>query len=301
MDYSTPPGYSQQLPPAAGQPVPGTPQKGGKRRRKGGKDGQAPTKRVVDRQKVIAALFALIVAGGLAGQQYLSKAPNLYVVRVSSDVPAMTQVTPGMLTSTAVTANLLEPGAISAPSAAQALAAAAKITAHGHTQYPLHAGQQLHSDEFSTDGQLLAAPLAPDERLLSISGNVASSVAGTIRPGDHVDVLAVASSGSGMSGVIASDVPVVSVTVSQDQYNNASSQQSGADRTKKASELLPADPIPGIYVLRVKASQMTALTVADATAKVYLAYRGQGATVTDNTPQTVQQAICTGAVGVAGC
>ena len=93
----------------------------------------------------------------------------------------------------------------------------------------------------------------------------------------------------------------MSVTVSADLYHNASSQQAGDARDKSAAELLPTKPIPGMYVLKIKADQLTSLTVADATAQVYMAYRGDGATATANMPETVQQAICAGAVGVAGC
>ena len=142
----------------------------------------------------------------------------------------------------------------------------------------------------------LADPLGPDERLVSISANVSKAVAGAIVPGDAVDIYASVDSTTGggqVSGLVLSDVPVVSVTVSENQLVAVSEQQTGAAKDEKPSTLLPSTPVPGIYVVRVSAADAAKLVTTDFQSELALVYRPKDATaLTPGGPMTAAGVIC---------
>ena len=104
-----------------------------------------------------------------------------------------------------------------------------------------------------------------------------------------------------VSGPLVYNVPVVSVTVSEDRYNAVADAQSG-DKNVRAADVLPGDPVPGTYVVRISADQVGKIIAADSGGKIYLAYRTDDAENTPVTPTTAKDAICAAAsAGVPAC
>lgn len=241
------------------------------------------TKKVVGLNKKLALLFASIAAL-FAMFITTSQGSSEYVARVKSPVSSFESVSISNVEIVKVSKNSIEPDTISGTSKEKVQADASKLIQSNRTNTNLNAGQQLRASFFSTRIQT-ATPLLADERLISISARPSTSVVGTIRAGDHVDVYATI--GGGVAGLVAPNVEVVSVSISADQLDNVSQQQL-TDKSKKLSELVPYYPVPGTYVLRVKSSDVNKFIAVDSGAKVYLVLRGVDAV---DSPQSSIDAI----------
>jgi Flp pilus assembly protein CpaB len=248
--------------------------KGRKKTPKIGKDGKPVTKKVVNRQFAVAGLFAILVAGVGVYLAEGAHPSNTFVIRAAAPIAAGTTVDPSMLQAAALPADAIEPGTIQASSAAAALAAAAKSLSGIVTEYPIAMDAQIHPDQFGIQANL-GQPLAPTERLLSVSAAVSDSVSGALKPGDHVDILGVSGSGSML---LDSDVTIVAISPSEDQYQAIAGQQTGAGKNTVPQDLLPGDPVPGIYTLRLPDAKTTQLIDWATNAKLELIYRAANAT-----------------------
>lgn len=152
-------------------------------------------------------------------------------------------------------------------------------------------GVQIRGDMVTFDSALGAA-LAPDERLVSIQAKVASALGGALRPGDRVDMYAVNSSGTNADLVIR-NIEIMATGVDQATYNAAVQRQVAAsdnNRDLKASDVLPSSPIPGTYIVKVKASDVARVTLYDSAGHVYLTYRPADAVDSDVPTATAGQA-----------
>lgn len=266
--------------PGMGSPGNQAPDLGSAVKGKKGKKEKAPTTRTA-KQYRIGFLVALL-AGGVAWYLTAGQAePTTYVVTTNASVGALQQVTPNQLEAVAIDPEFVEDGAITADTAEEALAEASE-TLTGPTLYPLANGQQLRVDYFSKNPAVLTENLEPNERLLSVTASVASSVAGGIRPGDAVDIIAVDETNR-TGRLIASNVPVVAVNPAADQLEQVAASQTGENKDANPSDLLPGTPIPGVYTIRVDADQVVGLSTADSSAKLYLAYRAPDAQDASNT------------------
>lgn len=245
------------------------------------------SRRTLNAQRRIFLAFALIAAvlGVLLTTQ---TTPMTYVARFASDVPAMTEPSVAQIEAVAIDPNAVEPGAISGPDGNEVLDRALALVDGKRTTSPLFKGQQVR-EEYFRDGIALSAPLGADERLISISARAASAVAGTIRVGDRVDIYVAGN--NGLTGLLRADVEVAGVTVQADQLDNVAANQLNNPDTQ-ISELVPAEPIPGTYVLRVMSADVAPLIAADSAARIYLVLRGEGASITVATPTDVIATIC---------
>lgn len=253
------PGDAQPEPPAGAK---------GRKKNKNKEDGNV-TKKVVDRQKRFALLFALlaVIVGGLV--YYGSTAPGQFVVVAKTDVPAGAEVGVNQLEAVTIPEANLVKDAIVADTEQEALDKAVDEFTGLSAQYPLKKGAQVTPDAFNVEISL-GEPLAPQERLVSIDAPIANSVAAQIKAGDRVDV--VASTGE-VAGVIAANVSVVSVTISESQYESIASSQTGDTKDSNPDELLPGTPVPGIYVIRTDADTAEKLLVSSMNADLGLIYR----------------------------
>lgn len=233
--------------------------------------GKPVTKRLFSRQVIFAVVFALIAA--LAVLQFLKGADdNRFVVRATADIAAGTAVSGVLLEAAELPADAIEPNTFSADTAEEALAAALEEVTGVVTQYPLSAKAQIRSDQFGLQATL-GAELTATERLVSVRASVGTSVAGGLVVGDRVDIIGAA---DGVTRVVAYNVPIMSITVSEERYDSVADQQS-ADKDVSAGEVLPGNPVPGIYVVKVPAEIVPALLNWNESAVLYMAYRPAGA------------------------
>lgn len=300
QSFPPPPGGGQGpgMPGMQGRPgMPGAPGAPAGKAGKAGKDksDKPVTKRLVSTQRaaalglaVLAFLAAIVLSGG-------DKAETVFVVRTSEAVPAMMEVSVDRLEAIAIDPLYLEEGAVVGDSAEEALTEAAELVDGARTQVPLAKGAQVRPDMFSTEASLAGRPLEADERLVSIRANVTSAVAGSLRAGDHVDVIAFYEGDPGLAGLVGSNIEIVAVSVAENQLSSAASAQSGEEgRELKPSDVLPTTPIPGTYTMRVKADQAVRFAALDAATQLYLTYRGADATDVVTPPVEVLALICAG-------
>lgn len=262
-----------------------------------GNDGDPTvTRRVVTRTRAITIVMALVVAAVVAFA--LTRPPELtYVVRTTASVGQFSVVDPSQLEAVAVSPDLVEAGAFTGDDGAALMDEAVAAIGDGRLQYPLNKGQQVHLEAFTNEVSMPSS-LAENERLLSISAVASTSVAGNIRSGDRVDIIAVSDSGSGpVASVVKTNVPVESVSLSGDQLSSISASQAdpeGSTYDKSIGELVPATPIPGTYVIRVTTDDVLkfALLDSDGSTDFHLVYRGATAVdVPDQLPVFLSEAI----------
>jgi Flp pilus assembly protein CpaB len=254
-----------------GQPMPPTPAepaKAGKRAKSG--DGKPVTKSAMSRQFKIAALFSVIAALVIVTVFFGAAGKSVFVVRSAAPIAAGTAVDPTMLEAVALPTTAIEAGTVQGTSAADALSKARTALGAVTSQYPIPAHAQIHPDQFGAQ-VYLGKPLAATERLMSLNATVSAAVAGQLKAGDHVDIVGVTT--NGVARMLNYNVPVVAVTVSENRYNTLADQQSGSAKNTSAKDLLPGDPVPGIYTVRVPADKVVTLAGWNEAGKLYLVYR----------------------------
>lgn len=300
MDFTQPqspqPMYGAPMPgPAADQPAP--PKLKG---RKKDKPEKQVTKKVVNKNLKFAVGFALAAAGVVALTLGGSKSPDLYVVRAVDTVNAGTAIssTDGFEAVPASNDQAVK-GAYTGTSKSAALASLREDIGDGtRVQYPIEARAQVTKNDFSVD-LILDEPLKSDERLMSISATVANAVAGKIRAGDKVDI---AATDGDVSSVVFTGVEIVAVTVSENQYQSVADQQKGEAKNTSPDELLPGDPVPGIYTVRVKDSDVVKLHALASQADLSLIYAPKDASATPLGAETARDIMCaTASSPVKGC
>ena len=124
----------------------------------------------------------------------------------------------------------------------------------------------------------MAVPLGADERIFALEASVVAAIGGQLRAGDRVDVIAViAYQGKTYSNVIASDVEIITTLPGEQQFNSIAQQQASGSKDKGSNELLPSDPVPGIYNVRVNLNQAVVLAAAQSRGELVLVLRGASA------------------------
>lgn len=259
---SAPPGRAPEQAPSKGS------RRSKEKKAKEPKPAKPVTRRLISRQVGIAAVFA-VVASGAVWFQLSGTDGAQYVVRVSSDLAAGAPVTADSLEAVTLPAAAIEPGTFTASSKDAALDKALDALDGVVAQYPLAARSQLREASFGLQ-PTLGQDLAPTERLVSITASVASSVAGGLSVGDHVDIFGAS---DGVSTLIASNVPITAISVSEDGWDSVADAQR-ADPDLTPADSLPGDPVPGLYVVKVAADQVPALVNWNESATLYLTYRG---------------------------
>lgn len=190
-------------------------------------------------------------------------------------------------------------GAISGDSKEDVLEAAEKAGIDGAVaQYPLPKDGQFSTNLISAETEL-ARPLGKDERLISVPASYAATLAGTLKVGDHVDLYAVGDQGTPVANLVLGDVEVVGVALPEDQVSSVYQAQLNAAESgeeKSPSELLPGDPIPGVFTLRVPVDRVGAIAVAAQHSDLVLTYRGGDASATPMNPVDLYTVLCSATV-----
>lgn len=161
---------------------------------------------------VVAALAVVLVNAYLHLQaaQRATAVPTSPVVVVTAAVGAQTILTPAMLKAEAMPDGYLPPSAVSSVAAA-----VGKVTTVG-----LVPGDVLMSADLASAGpeDALSYALPNGQEAFTVPVTESSGVNGFIEPGDRVDILAYFSSGNqsaGVSGLVASEIPVLAVEQSR--------------------------------------------------------------------------------------
>jgi len=267
----------------------------GRRRR----DRNSTTRKSVSTQFSLFIVFALI-AGLLAVFLVTERAPSAYVARVKAPLAAGMVVEFGEASRIEVVAlpkEAVEPGTYSDSNGEVVVERLRAELAGQRSIIPLSVGQQLRPEFFTGTGSgLPERTLLPDERQISVTAKASRSVAGTIRPGDRVDVYAVTA--SGVSGMLGENIEVIAVSLPPDSLENAASAQ--ADRQDIGlAQIVPTNAIGGTYVLKVKSGDVARYFAADTGGAIYLALRGADALDARVEPTNALQAICAQSVSPA--
>lgn len=234
----------------------------------------------------VIALVGVLVFGA-------PKASSVWVYQANQTIQPRTQLSAKMFTAVEVPATSLVDGAYRAGSAAQ-LASQLDLSSERFAQYPVVRGSQLTRSMVSGPVRLDKS-LAADERLISVSANVADTVAGAIKVGDHVDLYAIGSVGDQqVSRLVLANSEIVSVAPKASVIESAADRQAaeGVQGATTRSDYLPTDAIPGTYILKVRSSMVGRLLLLNKQGGLFMAYRAPNATTDLPAMIDLTQALC---------
>jgi pilus assembly protein CpaB len=188
------------------------------------------------------ALFALMLVFSYVSKkekEILSLGTPVKVVVTAKDIPEGTALDETMLEVVEVPKQFLQPGAV------RELAEAADRV----SDVPLLKGTQvLESLLRSAREEGVARRVPPDKRAFSIAVNEVSAVAGLISPGDQVDVLLTANTGSVQQGRAVAEGTITRVLLQNvlvlavNQYSSARGAPRAAIRQKAEGSLVSQAP-----------------------------------------------------------
>ncbi len=268
------------------QTVPSAGHKGGsekgrrsRREKKGTTSAKGPTRNLTGMKVgiVVALLLGVVAAVGVG-----TKAKQTYVAEAGKTISPLSTVKASDLRAVAIPSSAIESGAYTGPNAKAAIKKAAAAVVGKSTAYPLSKNEQLVPSLFSSSVGGKQGPVGPNSRLISVSATTSAAVGGTLTPGDVVDVVSVfAQNGTPVSTVVAQDITVVAANPTASAL-----PQSGSGSSNLSSSAATGG---GVYVLSVPTNEVTAVAMADALGKIYLAYEGPGATPIPNLSQNLGQ------------
>lgn len=244
---------------------------------------------------VVGAVFAALYFAG-ADDPTLG---GTYVVQVKRNVAAYTEITPDHLQPVQVNETLLatrqgETGEVvnydglfvaTSPEAAieavftrpQDADSELSETVTRIARREIAAGSLLHKDDITISSQLVdyIEGLQPTDRLVSIEALPVTAVGGKIQPGDRVDIVLV-NSQLEVGRTFLTDIPVVDVNLASTALESLYATQL-EDPEVGTDQLLPGDPLPGIYTLVIPYEHVAALTTTAETSTIYLVARPDNA------------------------
>lgn len=217
---------------------------------------------------LVLAAATFVLALGFLG----TKDQTVTVYTASQDIAPKKAITADMVVSSSVATGAVPPGALLTPDAI-----VGRFTTDAVYQGEVFTDRRV-SEQTTSSVDILTAQLGPDARLISISADVGAAVAGRIKTGDSVDVIAVVSDNALSTGVAGVGVPrgafaqtiiqqavVIDVNLPQDALRQAASD-TGTNQAESGS----APVIPGIYTLAVTGKQAELLALADQNGTLYL-------------------------------
>jgi len=223
---------------------------------------------------IAAGLFAVLLVLTAGGNDTPEETFS-FVARTTVQKDANLQIVAADLEIKKVSPSSVEIGAISATTPAEVQALLTENILGRYTVAPLSIGEQIHVTDFGSDAAL-AVELLENERIVSVSASVGNAAGGVLTVGDHVDVIATGrnSDNQSVTVIAVQDVVLVAVRPSEQIYSAiASAQNSEAGRDIDPNELLPGEPVPGLYLLKVSVEDALRLTAAGSDSDLTLAYR----------------------------
>ena len=249
------------------------------------------TRKLVTGNRLIALLCA-VAAGGLlllfTGGDDAPPPPSLYVIRTTEAVAALTAVSAEQLEAVALPEEAIEPGTFQGEDPIALVADTAETLADKTTLNPLNASEQIRENDFSAE-LVLGSTTEPDERYVSITAGVDKAVAGLIRPGDHVDVVALLDD---IANIVAQRLEIIAVRPGAGVYGSIASEQQ-KNLAVVVEDRLPGRPVPYQYILRVDAQTAVDLTAVIGSAdQITLLLYGGGSEQTATVPADFAVLLC---------
>lgn len=241
------------------------------------------------RMMLIAFVVGLVAVGGayLALNSADGPVDGGYIVRAARDIRPGVDAPAAAFEAVFIPTEALEAGAITGATAEQALARAAgdepaldgsDVTVIGRRPlFPILEGQTVRPEAFSGVEVSFNRELLSDERLVSVSATASSALGGALVVGELVDVV-VAFGDS--AAVLVEGAEIVGISADESAFRTAAQRQNSEEGAELSpGEVLPVDPIPGIYSIIVKDFQVLPVVAADAEsgAAIYLLGRGENA------------------------
>jgi Flp pilus assembly protein CpaB len=243
------------------------------------------------------AIGMAILAGIAVMLIVTDSGPKTYVARTTVAIAVGQVVVAEQFEIVALAPEAVEPGAIQGATAAAAETIILELvnTNTARARFPLGAREQVNLDDFTTDLILGSTPLLPGEHAVSVEAKLANALAGSVRIGDRVDV--VAATGEGLTAIILSNIEVLNVTLPSGELDRIASN--GLDGEQAG---IPANPIGGTYVLRVQARDLTKIVAVAKGATLWLVGRAANDTsIVSTEALSVIQAMCAGTPQASVC
>jgi Flp pilus assembly protein CpaB len=259
------------------------------RKRKGRVDNT--TKRKVKTQFLIALFFALLAS---IGYIYVSTDSGslTYVIKAKESVSVGQIITENNFNNFVVVAlpeSVIEPDTFRDDDPQKLIDLLYNSILNESTLYPIAKNQQIRPQFFTGSGSGLPnRNIAPDERQIAISLSASRAVAGTIKAGDYVDVYVVS---EGISGLLAQNIKVLSVSLPQGSLESAAAAQLQS-KDSDLSDYLPTEPIGGTYILLVKSEDVSKFFAAENGGIIYFAMRNENSLPVVTEPVNAKDAIC---------
>jgi Flp pilus assembly protein CpaB len=194
----------------------------------------------------------------------------VYVAR--SDIPARRQLTAEMVTRRDVDEDSLPVGAVRD----------ADAVVGRYTVDAIYSGEVISvarlADASADSAEALSADLPANTRVLSVPADVSAALAGRIKAGDVVDVIAVVTQ-EGSSGRIATTLvqqALVLDTAPAEAALNASARGNETDGTGTAVTDTATGYLPGIYTLALSPEQAQMVALAASSGELYLSLNPVG-------------------------
>ena len=210
----------------------------------------------------IATLLSLATSGlvynYLSGISSKPPADSATVVIAKTNISPKTRITADMVQESQTPVTYIQPGAVSD----------AKLAIGALARDQIAAGEQITERRLVTEGKTggFTGIIPPDKRAITIAVNEVSGVAGFIKPGDWVDVVATFdqnAAGDNVSHVIMQNILVL-----------ASNRDSVAGNQTNAKESTEKEVIKKATItLAVTPEEAAQLTIAEDKGKVRLALR----------------------------
>ncbi|SDF02050.1 Flp pilus assembly protein CpaB [Sporolituus thermophilus] len=209
---------------------------------------------------VIALVLSLATAGLIYKylQEATQKAPKdgVAVVVAKVDIPPKTKITAEMVSETKVPAEYVQPGAVHELTAAVGAIARDRILA----------GEQIAERRLVIQGKSagFTGIIPPDKRAVTIAVTEVTGVAGFVKPGDYVDVVATFDQntvGDNVSQIILQNVLVLAA--------NRDAEAGAADGAKDKKDAVKTATV----TLAVTPDEVAQLALAEDKGKVRLALR----------------------------
>jgi pilus assembly protein CpaB len=217
------------------------------------------------------------------------------VVVATRDIPAQTVITPDMIKSDAVEATKMTPNAV----------ANTGEVVNQVVVLPIKAGQQITHDQVQPNTQQyasLAALVHNGYRAMTITLDSNSSVAGFLKPGDHVDVIGTFTVGDRTITrtvlqnvyLLATGAQVIQASADDSANNNKGGLLSSSNSDQQQSAAQPAKPaqIPNATVL-VTPVDSEKLILASSKGRLMLTLRGNTDQMQTVVPMIDESAVTT--------
>lgn len=214
---------------------------------------------------LLAVALILSVMTSLLVYNYLQKAGNknnakdgVPVVVAKADLPPKTKITPEMVQETRIPPEYVQPGAVMDVNSVVGIVVREHIVP----------GEQLTERRLVREGRAVGFTgiIPRDKRALTVMVNEVSGVAGFIKPGDYVDVIATfdqSTVGDNVSHLMMQNVLVLAANRDAEDGVKADSNKQGAKEAVKTSTI----------TLAVTPDEAAKLTLAHEKGKINLALR----------------------------